>query len=122
MATSKLRAVIRHNDKEILLGDFNSKAQVNAALTAAEAIIRAIGGHKCPPQKLPNPERLKECIDLGLYDIEIEEIARLAGAREKFKKSLSIHKKFPSSPLMEKTFKGIPLNKRTSSQKLSDHI
>ncbi len=119
MATSKLRAVIRHNDKEILLGDFNSKAQVNAALTAAEAILKGLGEHKCPPQKLPNPERLKECIDLGLYDIEIEEIARLAGAREKFKKSLLTYKKFP---MAEKTFKGIPLNKRTPTRKLSDHI
>jgi hypothetical protein len=99
VTTNKLRAKIRHNGKDIHLGYFNTKAQVNAACVAGHAALSRLdqinGDHRCPPQRLPNPKRLIEIIEQGLYDIAIEEVADSAAARQRFANRFKNSRLFP---------------------------
>ena len=103
MTTSKLRAKIRHNGKDIHLGYFKTKAQVDAACVAGHAALSRVeqidDDHRCPPQKLPNPVRLVEVIEQGLYDIAIKELAHSAAARYQLAKRMKNGRSFPSSDL-----------------------
>ena len=115
MTTNKLRAKIRHNGNDIHLGYFDSKAQVVAACTAAHAALdrmEAINGkHQCPPQRLPNPKRLIEILEQGLYDIAIDEVAQVATLRHQLAKALRSSRRFPGADL----YKGLPLKTTTKS-------
>lgn len=112
MTTSKLRAKIRHNGKDIHLGYFNTKAQVDAACVAGHAALSRLeqinGDHRCPPlppQRLPNPKRLIEIIGQGLYDIAIEEVANSAVARHRLAKRFQNSRLYPTP----EEFKGLRL-------------
>jgi len=110
MATSKLRAKIRHNGKDVHLGYFSTKAQVNAACVAGHAALDRLdeinGRHECPPQRLPNPKRLVEIIEQGMYDIAIDEVAKIAAARHQLAQALRSSRRFPAA---ENLYKGLPL-------------
>jgi hypothetical protein len=99
VTTTKLRAKIRHNGKDIHLGYFSTKAQVNAACVAGHAALSRLdqinGVHHCPPQRLPSPKRLIEIIEQGSYDVAIEEVAESAAARQRFAERFKNKPLFP---------------------------
>jgi len=99
VTTTKLRAKIRHKGKDIHLGYFDTKAQVTAACAAGHAALNRLDQineeHHCPPQRLPNPKRLVEIIEQGLYDIAIEEVAVSAAARQRLAKRFQNSRLFP---------------------------
>ena len=85
MSMKSIRAKIRHNNRQIEIGYYQTQMQATAAKAGAHAALdkwEAFNPPKsAPKQKLPSVETLKHFVSQGIYDSEIQELGEMIVAR-----------------------------------------
>ncbi len=92
MSRNAVRAKIRHKNKDIHLGYYQTQAQATAAKAGAHAALdkwEELNPPKPPPKrKLPSVETLKHFISQGVYDPVIEQLKEIIVARSNLVKRM----------------------------------
>lgn len=85
MNTKSIRAKIRHKNKDIHLGYYQTQAQATAAKAGAHAALdkwEELNSPKpAPKRKLPSIETLTHFVSQGVYDSEIQNLGEIIVAR-----------------------------------------
>ena len=85
MSSHSVRAKIRHKNKDIHLGYYQTQAQATAAKAGAHAALdkwEELNPPKpAPKRKLPSVETLRHFISQGVYDSEIQNLGEIIVAR-----------------------------------------
>jgi len=85
MSMKSIRAKIRHNNRQIEIGYYQTQMQATAAKAGAHAALdkwEILHAPKpAPKQKLPSIETLKHFVSQGIYDSEIQELGEMIVAR-----------------------------------------
>lgn len=95
MSSHSVRARIRHKNRDIHLGYYQTQAQATAAKAGAHAALDKWEEHDsskpappAPKQKLPNIQTLQHFVTQGVYDSVIEELGAIIIARVSFLRRL----------------------------------